>query len=301
MPRRHRHPGLHRLRRSIPRLYAPLSTLRRHPRGYLRMTRGRCGSLLLHRNGLAPSTSCRPSRRTRGSMAGLCTPLPTLRLYLHRHLRTAQGRCGSLLLHRGGLSPPTPCRFLRRTESVPGADMHEISLGPPVNRYAHSGLRTCALGVCPDGCRTRKLPIFSDRNMRATRAAGAIVMKAIHHKFSMPTTILAATVLVGGNGTAAQTAAPTSIITPDKVETSIGTLEYKDGAPSKETVDKAYDYLDLMHGVEAFVNAYQGASVSAIFKGSQDAGIPNNTALIFSELMDSKSLFLTPNADTVYF
>src|SRR5262249_37237776 len=51
----------------------------------------------------------------RGSMAGLCTPLPTLRLYLHRNLRTARGRCGSLLLHRGGLSPPTPRRFHRRT------------------------------------------------------------------------------------------------------------------------------------------------------------------------------------------
>ena len=77
--------------------------------------------------------------------------------------------------------------------------------------------------------------------------------------------------------------------------------EYKDGAPSKETVAKAYDYLDLMHGVEAFVNAYQGASVAAIFKGMEDAGIPNNTALIFSELMDAKSLFLTANADTIYF
>ena len=94
---------------------------------------------------------------------------------------------------------------------------------------------------------------------------------------------------------------PPSITTPDKVETSIGTLEYKDGAPSKETVAKAYDYLDLMHGVEAFVNAYQGASVASIFKGCEDAGIPNNTALIFSELMDAKSLFLTANADTIYF
>ena len=92
-----------------------------------------------------------------------------------------------------------------------------------------------------------------------------------------------------------------SITTPDKVESSIGTLEYKDGAPSKETVAKAYDYLDLMHGVEAFVNAYQGASVAAIFKGMEDAGVPNNTALIFSELMDAKSLFLTANADTIYF
>jgi hypothetical protein len=94
---------------------------------------------------------------------------------------------------------------------------------------------------------------------------------------------------------------PKTISTPDKVESTLGTLEYKDGAPSKETVAKAYDYLDLMHGVEAFVNAYQGASVASIFKGMEDAGIPNNTALIFSELMDSKSLFLTANADTVYF
>src|ERR1700692_4094818 len=40
-------------------LCAPLSTLRQYPHGYLRMTRGRCGSLLLHRDGLAPSTPCR--------------------------------------------------------------------------------------------------------------------------------------------------------------------------------------------------------------------------------------------------
>ena len=102
---------------------------------------------------------------------------------------------------------------------------------------------------------------------------------------------------------AAQTAPaiPPSITTPDRVESSIGPLDYKDGAPSKETAAKVYDYLDLMHGVEAFVNAYQGASVAAIFKGMEDAGVPNNTALIFSELMDAKSLFLTANADTVYF
>jgi hypothetical protein len=89
--------------------------------------------------------------------------------------------------------------------------------------------------------------------------------------------------------------------TPDRVESSIGTLQYRDGAPSKETVAKVYDYLDLMHGVEAFVNAYQGASVAAIFKGFNDAGVPDNTALIWSELMDAKSQFLTANADTIYF
>src|SRR4051812_8504208 len=56
----------------------------------------------------------------RGSMAGLCAPLPTLRRHPRECQRTAQGRCGSLLLHRGGLSPPTPCRSSRRTESQAG-------------------------------------------------------------------------------------------------------------------------------------------------------------------------------------
>jgi hypothetical protein len=87
---------------------------------------------------------------------------------------------------------------------------------------------------------------------------------------------------------AAQSAAiPPALITPDKLDSSIGTLEFKDGAPTKETAAKIYDNLDLMHGVEAFVNAYQGASTSAAFKGFNDVGIPNNKALIFSELMDS--------------
>ena len=51
-----------------------------------------------------------------------------------------------------------------------------------------------------------------------------------------------------------------SITTPDKVETSIGTLNFMDGAPSPETAQKVYDYLDTMRGVEAFVKGMRGAS-----------------------------------------
>jgi len=80
---------------------------------------------------------------------------------------------------------------------------------------------------------------------RITTGLGIIVMKAIHRKFSMPAAILAATVLVGGNGAAAQTAAPIppSITTPDKVESRLGALDFKDGAPSKATLEKAYDQI----------------------------------------------------------
>jgi len=91
------------------------------------------------------------------------------------------------------------------------------------------------------------------------------------------------------------------ITTPDSVETRLGTLEYNDGAPSTKTIAKVYDNLDLMHAVEAFLHAYQGASTSAIRDGLISAGVPDNAVLIFSKLMDAQSLFLTANADTIYF
>ena len=37
-----------------------------------------------------------------------------------------------------------------------------------------------------------------------------------------------------------------AISTPDVVETSIGTLEFLDGAPLPATAEKVYDYLDTM-------------------------------------------------------
>ena len=39
-----------------------------------------------------------------------------------------------------------------------------------------------------------------------------------------------------------------------------------------------------MHAVESFLNAYQGASTSAIRKGLKDAGVPDNAVLIFSDV-----------------
>ena len=58
-------------------------------------------------------------RPFRGSMAGLCSPLSTLRRRPRERLRMTRGQCGSLLLHCGGLAPPTSCRS-------PGA--HETGL-----------------------------------------------------------------------------------------------------------------------------------------------------------------------------
>jgi hypothetical protein len=93
---------------------------------------------------------------------------------------------------------------------------------------------------------------------------------------------------------------PPAITTPDRVETQIGALEYKDGAPSVATVQKVYDNLDFIRGVDAFMNSISGASAYAIREGFHSIGAEDNSVVIFSELMDANSLFLTANADTVY-
>ncbi|UCD52519.1 MAG: DUF1254 domain-containing protein, partial [Phycisphaerales bacterium] len=91
-----------------------------------------------------------------------------------------------------------------------------------------------------------------------------------------------------------------SIMTPDRVESRIGTLEFTDGMPSQATLDRVYENLDFTHAFEAFVNTMQGVSIHAMHRGYLEAGIQENEVLIFSELVDAKSVIMTANADTVY-
>ncbi|WP_084811110.1 DUF1254 domain-containing protein [Ensifer sp. BR816] len=94
---------------------------------------------------------------------------------------------------------------------------------------------------------------------------------------------------------------PAYIKTPDTVETRIGTLKFFDGLPDKETVQKVYDNLDFARGVEAFLSGIPAASVYALCEGMSQAGVTRNTHIgIMEDLMDARSLFLTPNSTTVY-
>ena len=94
---------------------------------------------------------------------------------------------------------------------------------------------------------------------------------------------------------------PVSITTADKYDTRIGALEFKDGMPSAATLEKVYDNLDRAHAFDAYMNTLQGVNMAAIHKGFLAAGVKDNEILVFSKLMDANSLFLTANADTVYF
>jgi hypothetical protein len=100
---------------------------------------------------------------------------------------------------------------------------------------------------------------------------------------------------------ATKTPVPQAITTPSRVETGTGALEFTDGYPTAETAKTLRNHLDYVHGVEAFMNSIQGVSVYALRQGFLDVGVMDGDVLIFSGLTDSRSLFLTANADTVYF
>ncbi|MEO1091743.1 MAG: DUF1254 domain-containing protein [Pseudomonadota bacterium] len=92
-----------------------------------------------------------------------------------------------------------------------------------------------------------------------------------------------------------------SLSAPGSVETRVGTLEFSGGVPSAETATTVFDTIDFTRALNVYNNSFRGASAYALRQGFQSVGADDNDIVIFSELMDSSSLFLTANADTVYY
>lgn len=93
---------------------------------------------------------------------------------------------------------------------------------------------------------------------------------------------------------------PAAITIPDSIETRLGTLKFTDGFPDDETVEKVFDNLDFQRGVQAFLTAMPAASLAAQRVAFRALGPDNSTVLIFETLMDSRSLFLTANTESIY-
>lgn len=97
------------------------------------------------------------------------------------------------------------------------------------------------------------------------------------------------------------TPVPSMILTPDRVETRIGTLEFTDGFPTDETAAKVFDHLDFIRGVEVFLQCIPAASVEALRVGLGGIGCDAaHKIAIADDLLDSNPLLLTGNTDTVY-
>lgn len=88
--------------------------------------------------------------------------------------------------------------------------------------------------------------------------------------------------------------------TPDVVKARFDTLDFFDGVPNKATIKKVNNNLDYSHGFQAFLSGIQIASMDALRKGILSFGPANITAILFEDLMDSRSLLLIANTTSVY-
>ena len=120
----------------------------------------------------------------------------------------------------------------------------------------------------------------------------------------MPRRILCATTFllsfIGLPASAEVTSAQLEAISiPDKVDTSIGKLEFFDGVPNDASINKLYDNLDLMRGVQVYLDHQGAASLHAMRIGNAGIGGTSNTVTITEQLLKPESLYLTGNTSTL--
>lgn len=93
---------------------------------------------------------------------------------------------------------------------------------------------------------------------------------------------------------------PPGIASPAKVETRLGTLNFFDGFPDNPTAEKLFDNLDFQRAVQAYLLAIPAVSQVTNRDAIRTLGPVNTVVPIFEQLLDSRSIFLTANDNTVY-
>ena len=96
------------------------------------------------------------------------------------------------------------------------------------------------------------------------------------------------------------TAAPEGVAIPDSVETRLGSLRFRDGFPDDATTDALLDNLDFQRAVQAYLLALPAVNMAFNRDVIRALGPVNATVPIFEDLLDSRSVFLTPNNNTTY-
>ena len=90
------------------------------------------------------------------------------------------------------------------------------------------------------------------------------------------------------------------VAVPDKIDSSIGTLHLNYGYPDNETVQKIYDNLDRSRALQAYLLAIPIVNQAGMRDSILKYGPVNQTDVIWENLVDSKTIELTANDNTVY-
>ncbi len=115
-------------------------------------------------------------------------------------------------------------------------------------------------------------------------------------------TTLSFTVAAQTNAPTYKAKVPAGLLTPDSAQSKyLGELTYVDGFPTDETIAKAYDFQDTSRAVQLFEAGMPTASMYAMLYGHREIGlIPNKSIGITEQLMNARTLFLTPQTTTPY-
>ena len=91
------------------------------------------------------------------------------------------------------------------------------------------------------------------------------------------------------------------LASPDVVDSPFGQLEFFDGVPTPGTVSTIYDALDLMRGIDVFLNCVPGASLVALRNGFRSAGVTSPRVIGYTDpRANSRAFLLTANTETTY-
>ena len=93
---------------------------------------------------------------------------------------------------------------------------------------------------------------------------------------------------------------PPGIAIPDSVDTRLGTLHFFDGFPDKATAEKLWDALDFQRAVQAYLLAIPAVNQAANRDAMRTLGPINQTVPIWEDLVDSRTVGLTFNDQTIY-
>jgi hypothetical protein len=86
----------------------------------------------------------------------------------------------------------------------------------------------------------------------------------------------------------------------DRLDTSIGTLELRDGVPTAESIETLYDNLDRSRALQAYLLGIPIVNQASMRASLKSFGPVNQTDVIWEDLVDSKTVELTPNDNTIY-
>ena len=93
---------------------------------------------------------------------------------------------------------------------------------------------------------------------------------------------------------------PVEILTPDVVNTSVGTFRFFDGMPDQDSTKLAFENLDFIRAYETFLSLMPAASIEMLRHGHAQLGVDDHTKVMLLAPLNSNPLFLTGNTDTVY-